>query len=213
MAQFTYEDIKKEKVVDTEDEVILYGEKHIVKHNDQGYYLKQRLKNKNDWIFQHLGIKDKYSFCDEDESNNGIFPYKRTAKELTQVIKKLWDYIPLKIGDKVLVRNIHASSYDDYGVGVTDTMAEMSNTYISVDSIYREDIGSDTDKHGVYTEIKHYGFWFSSDLLDFTHIIRSETSLDYDRGMLIEHPYTPDECFKSTGLILPRKNKNIKIKL
>lgn len=212
MAQITYEDIKEGRVVDTEDEVVLYGEKHKVQSNYNGYYLLPLSGRATDWIFQHLGIKDKYSFCDEDESNNGIFPYKSTAAELTQVIKKLWDYIPLKIGDKVLVRNIH-TSYDDYGVDVVDAMEEMSNTYISVDSIYREDIANDTDKYGVYTGIKHDEYWFSSDLLDFTHIIKSETSLAYDRGMLINHPYTPDECFKSTGIVLPNKNKNLKITL
>lgn len=226
MAQFTYTDIKQGKIVKLEDTLMLYHAEHVVKEEEGvGYYLRcGGGGGHNDWIFRHLGIENKYKFC-ESSSGRGIFPYVKTLEDLTRIIKKLWEYNPIREGDKVKVRSIHQSP-SDYGVYVANDMASSSGKYIQCEHQYFEDHDRNI-KYGVYVGIFASGFFWSGDILDFTEIEKTvadkaDTSqqanerLEFEPAPMSEHhslhPLTQERC-SAAGLILPKKNKNLEITL
>lgn len=218
MAQFTYIDIKKGKIVIPGDTLMLYHKEHVVKQDTNGYFLECTTAC-NDWIFEHLNIRDKYKFC-ECLSERGTFPYMKTCNDLTRVIQKLWEYNPICKGDKIKVRDINESS-DEYGVCVTGSMAELSGKYIESYEQYFDEFEQNI-KCGVYTGIIADGYYWSLDILDLNTI--EEASIDTIKqpvkplefkpiSMKMDYPLTQEECVGATGLILPRKNKNLKITL
>lgn len=225
MAQFTYNDIKEGGTVKLEDTLMLYHKEHVVKQEGKGYYLKCGCGGEdNDWIFRYLGIENKYKFC-ESSSKRGIFPYMETLEDLTRIIKKLWEYNPIREGDKVKVRAIHTSP-SDYGVYVASNMASSSGKYIQCEKQYFENHDRNT-KYGVYVGIFAGDFYWSGDILDFTEIEKTvadkaDTSqqanekLEFEPAPMSEHhslhPSTQERC-SATGLILPKKNKNLEITL
>lgn len=225
MAQFTYTDIEQGKTVKLEDTLMLYHKEHVVKSEGSGYYLRCGTGgDNNEWIFRYLGIENKYKFC-ESSSKRGIFPYMETLEDLTRIIKKLWEYNPIHEGDKVKVRDIHPSP-SDYGVYVADNMASSSGKYIQCDKQYFEDHDRNI-KYGVYVGIFAGDFYWSADILDFTDIKKAvadkadtsqqtneplefEPALTSERHLL--HPLTQEGC-NAAGLMLPKRNKNLKITL
>lgn len=218
MAQFTYIDIKKGRIVCTGDTLMLYHKEYVVSKDDVGYYLRTDYGG-NDWIFEYLNIKDKYDFC-ESTSERGIFPYVKTLTDLTRVIQKLWEYNPICDGDKIKVRDINESS-DEYGVCVTGSMAELSGQYIQSNEQYFDEFEQNT-KSGVYTGILANGYYWSLDILDLKTIKKASIDtinqpvkpLEFRPvSMKTDYPLTKGECVSATGLILPKKRKNLKITL
>lgn len=218
MAQFNYTDIKKGKIVSLGDTLMLYHKQHVVSQGSSGYYLSLEY-GENDWIFKHLNIKDKYKFC-ECPSERGMFPYVNTLDDLTMVIKKLWEYNPICDGDKVKVRDIK-ESFDEYGICVTKCMAELSRQYIQSREQYFDTFEQNT-KSGVYTGIIANGYYWSLDILDLNTIQKASVDtikqpvkpLEFRPvSMKTDYPLTKGECVSATGLILPKKRKNLKITL
>lgn len=221
MAQFTYLDIEKGKTVEFEDTLILYHKEHIVSKDKNGYYLKCGCGGENnDWIFRYLGIKNKCEFC-ESSSKKGIFPYVETLKDLTRIVKKLWEYNPIHEGDKVKVRDIHPSP-SDYGVYVADQMASLSGQYIQCNKQYFQDHDKNI-KHGVYVGIFADSFYWSADTLDFNEIKRAAVDKQADESLEFEpalknthnllHQSAQEGYVGAAGLMLPKRNKNLKITL
>ena len=215
MAQFVYKNIKEGKILNVGDIVMLYHQEYKVKESVGGYYLQICDNRKgNDWIFNHLGIENKYDFCGEPDSNGEIFPYKDTLEELTHVIKKLWEYMPLKIGDRVLVRKIEADNGIPYknSVYVTKQMEMLSNSYITTESISFEECVQN-DVYGVYVEIYANGYYWSADLLDFTDIILANVCIKAEDITALKHQPIPSNNILQTKIQIPKKNKNLKVNL
>lgn len=215
MARIVHYDIICGRILNIGDTIMLYHQEHVVKKSEKhGYYLEIcDTRKENDWIFSYLGIENKYDFCGEPDSNSGIFPYKDTLEELTYVVKKLWEYIPLKVGDKVLVRDIENNKeIDDYAVAVVDRMKEYSNSYITVEYMYFQR-GEYHDKYGIYWSIRAKDYCWSADTLDFTKIIKADACIKLEDITALKHQPIPSNNILQTKIKIPKKNKNLKVNL
>ena len=210
MARIIHYDIICGQILNIGDTIMLYHQEHVVKKSERhGYYLEIcDTRKENDWIFSYLGIENKYDFCGEPDSNSGIFPYKDTLEELTCIVKKLWDHIPLKVGDKVLVRDIEKSKKnDEYAIYIVDKMKEYSNSYITVECMYFFQRGEGHDKYGVYWAIRTKGYYWPADTLDFTKIIKAKDET------IQKCQTAPNNHIVQAKIQIPKKNKNPKVNL
>jgi len=217
MAQYTYTEIKDSKIPSEGDTVMLYHRQHSVQKGSGGYYLSDS-GGENDWIFGHLGIRNKKEFCGVSESNTGTFPWISSLEELRDVIKKLWDYMPLKVGDKVRVRKDIAEG-DGYPISVVHDMVINAGKLIPVDGVFEEIvITDDSNKYGVYRDILSGPFYYSLDTLDLTDIEKGPCLISPKESTIpykIDGPISTEDIFaqSSGALHLPKVTKSFKIQL
>ena len=220
MANYTYMDLLDGELPEEEDRVMLYHKMHTVKKNSKGYYLREEGGN-NAWIFNYLGITNKREFCKVSDSDTGLFPHCKSLDHLKNVIEKLWTYTPFEIGDKIKVRKIH-NSQDDYAVPTVGPMEGMSDSYITVKKISRNDWGINNTKcneYGVYLYVESIeGFFWSFDLLDFKDIIKAEEQKTQYSGIPIwagDYKDAIESQLKNlnTSIRLPVRTRTFEIQL
>jgi len=213
---YTYKDILEEKPLAIDDTVMLYGKTYRVKQNSYGYYLGNVEGGPNDWIFNYLNIQDKIKFCEALPSDTGSFPHVNSLEKLRDVLQKLWDYLPFKIGDEVLVRPSIRQSQGEYGIFVNEQMAGMAGTYIKISELVTHFESKKLEEKGMYNLVYARGYYWSPDIIDYSHIRKFSSSKTVATQYDEEDDYgkSSQQGIGVGELMLPMKSKqHFKIQL
>lgn len=226
MANVTYGDICKGKILKSGDTLLIHGVSYRV--SDSGYYLHETKRGDNSKVFDvlHVTQQEKIEWAEKFGSRGvGIFPEIPTLAGLTAFVKEIYERSPYKVGDIVRIKKLGESDHtEDYPYSFTRSMSkDYEGKLLKIFMIEKSILFEDRRYHGgdphqyslcnIETGENSYWSWHSS-MFERAEIQTNDEKqkeksegTDYDIDKLMQ---TPDRHTQEEKIVVNKPQKSIK---